>query len=108
MLWLSKGHYQRAVWRIPNDERKIWFPKLYRNNDWENILSDNFDKITMRALKGWDITPSGIEKYIVFAHYKNILGQVVYKFLGEFHTSLAESGREEVIFRLISKKVLLA
>ena len=104
----QKGHYQRAVWRIPNDERKIWFPKLYRNNDWENILSDNFDKITMRALKGWDITPSGIEKYVVFAHYKNILGQVVYKFLGEFHTSLAESGRDEVIFRLISKKVFLA
>ena len=62
----------------------------------------------MRALKGWDITPSGLEKYIVFAHYKNILGQVVYKFLGEFHTSLAESGSDEVIFKLISKKVFLA
>ena len=61
----------------------------------------------MRALKGWDITPSGIEKYVVFAHYKNILGQVVYKFLGEFHTSLEESGRDVVIFRLKSKKISL-
>lgn len=103
----EKGHYQRAVWRIPGDDRNIWFPKLYRNNDWENILSDNFDKITMRSLKGWDITPAGIDKFVVFAHYKNILGQVVYKFLGEFHTSLAESGRDEVNFRLISKKVKL-
>ena len=61
----------------------------------------------MRSLKGWDITPSGIEKYIVFAHYKNILGQVVYKFLGEFHTSLEESGRNQVIFRLKNKRVSL-
>ena len=27
------------------------------------------------------------EEMIVFAHYKDLLGQIVYKFLGEFHKS---------------------
>ena len=27
------------------------------------------------------------EEMIVFAHYKDLLGQIVYKFLGEFHSS---------------------
>ena len=26
-------------------------------------------------------------EWIVFAHYKDFLGQIVYKFLGEFHSS---------------------
>ena len=30
-------------------------------------------------------------EWIVFAHYKDLLGQVVYKFLGEFHTLLEET-----------------
>ena len=103
----TKGHFQRAVWKIPNSDKRIWFPKLYPNKEWNNELSEGFDKITMRSLTGRDLSGSKIDKYVVFAHYKNILGQVVYKFLGEFHTSLLESGRNQVTFRLINKKVKL-
>ena len=33
------------------------------------------------------------ETVIVFAHYKDLLGQIVYKFLGEFHSSKEESNK---------------
>ncbi len=102
----SKGHYQRAVWKIPSTDKKIWFPKLYRNNDWENTLSEDFDIITMKNLKGLDITPD-FNKYVVFAHYQNILGRIIYKFLGEFHTSVKESSSSIVIFRRQHKKICL-
>ena len=102
-----KGHFQRAVWKIPNSDKRIWFPKLYPNKEWNNELSEDFDKITMRSLVGKDLSGSKIDKYIVFAHYKNILGQVVYKFLGEFHTSLEHSGKDKVVFLLKKKKIKL-
>ena len=102
-----KGHFQRAVWKIPNSDKRIWFPKLYPNKEWNNELSEDFDKITMRSLVGKDLSGSKIDEYIVFAHYKNILGQVVYKFLGEFHTSLEHSGKDKVVFLLKKKKIKL-
>ena len=103
----TKGHFQRAVWKIPNSDKRIWFPKLYPNKEWNNELSEDFDKITMRSLVGKDLSGSKIDEYIVFAHYKNILGQVVYKFLGEFHTSLEHSGKDKVVFLLKKKKIKL-
>jgi hypothetical protein len=39
---------------------------------------------------------------MVFAHYKDLLGQIVYKFLGEFHTLLEESDNYQHV--LIRKK----
>ena len=103
----TKGHFQRAVWKIPNSDKRIWFPKLYPNKEWNNELSEGFDKITMRSLTGRDLSGSKIDKYVVFAHYKNILGQVVYKFLGEFHTSLEHSDKDKVVFLLNKKKIEL-
>ena len=34
-----------------------------------------------------NITGDKIVEFLVFAHYKDFLGQIVYKFLGEFHSS---------------------
>ena len=49
----------------------------------------------------WD--PHELE-WIVFAHYKDLLGQVVYKFLGEFHLSLEKSSNFKwVVIRKKSK-----
>ena len=77
-------------------------PKLYENKDWINSLSNDFKIITMKSNIGpklpkhmWEHKPT---MFIVFAHYKNLLGQVVYKFLGEFHLSLEESDTSQAIF----------
>ena len=111
-LFGYKGkHYQRGYWRMKVHSKAVWFPKLYQNGQWDNKLSDDNNDIIQRKVVDGILLDHPLpydENRIVFAHYKNILGQVVYKFLGEFHTSLAESGRDKVIFRLISKKVFLA
>ena len=88
----KKGHHQRATWTIKGTKKHVWFPKLYKNNDWNNSLSDDFKTIEMKRTDNSILSdvPGRIES-IVFAHYKNLFGQIVYKFLGEFHTSIKES-----------------
>ena len=83
----KKGHYQRAVWTHKKMNQMVWFPKLYKNNDWDNFLSPDGNEIKSshvvrgKLVKHRSGTVRDIET-IVFAHYKNILGQVVYKFMG--------------------------
>ena len=96
------GHYQRAVWRIKGSNKEVWFPKLYRNNTWNNSLSDDFKKIIYKKNNNTKIKRLKKREWIVFAHYKDLLGQIVYKFLGEFHTLLEESGNYQHV--LIRKK----
>ena len=85
------GHYQRAVWRIKDSNKGVWFPKLYKNNTWNNSLSDDFKKIIMKRNDNTKILrPRRKREYTVFAHYKDLLGQIVYKFLGEFYSSFEE------------------
>ena len=102
----TKGHFQRAVWKIPNSDKRIWFPKLYPNKEWNNELSEGFDKITMRSLTGRDLSGSKIDKYVVFAHYKNILGKLFISFLESF-TSLEHSDKEKAVFLQKKKKIEL-
>ncbi len=45
MFGYKRGHYQRAVWRIKDSIKAVWFPKLYKNNTWNNSLSDDFKKL---------------------------------------------------------------
>lgn len=83
----SKGHYQRAVWKHKKMKQLIWFPKLYKNRDWDNFLSPDGENIRSSHVVNGKILEhrGGTVKdlnTIVFAHYKNVLGQVVYKFLG--------------------------
>ena len=96
------GHYQRAVWRIKDSIKAVWFPKLYKNNTWNNSLSNDFTKIIMKKNDNTKIKKPKKHEWMVFAHYKDLLGQIVYKFLGEFHTSLEESNNYQLV--LIRKK----
>ena len=101
----KKGDHQRAVWRIKGTDKQVWFPKLYKNGDWNNSLSEDLKRITMKKIGG---RVSDLKKRkrinIVFAHNKDHLGQIVYKFLGEFHLSLEESNaHQHVLFRKKTK-----
>jgi len=108
------GHYQRATWKIKGTNKEVWFPKLYKNRTWDNSLSDDFNKISMKKTDNTKLHPSlktehsimlsNKKRYewIVFAHYKDLLGQIVYKFLGEFHTSFNETNDYQLV--LIRKK----
>ena len=49
----------------------------------------------------------GHTESIVFAHYKNLFGQIVYKFLGEFHTSIKESTNYKWVYIRKQTKIYL-
>ena len=93
------GHYQRATWRIKDSNNKeVWFPKLYRNNTWNNSLSNDFKKIIMKRNDKTKIKRRKKREFMVFAHYKDLLGQIVYKFLGEFYSSFEETDDYQFVF----------
>ena len=52
--------------------------------------------------------PTTDHKRIVFAHYKNILGQTVYKFYGEFIVDWEKTNDFIQIFKRTSKKINLS
>jgi uncharacterized protein YoxC len=90
----KKGNIQTGAWRIKCTDEWVWFPKLYINVDkdgveWINKVENNLKTITMqRKINGvLTETPELLERAIVFAHQKNLLGQVVYRFMGVYKPS---------------------
>ena len=82
----TKGHYQRAVWKVEKFTEMVWFPKLYSNSDWVNEFDEKTDTIHQhrKDMKPHPISSNDENDRIVFAHQKNIFGQTVYKFYGVF------------------------
>ena len=101
--WWKKGtiHLNQAV----------WLPKLYENKDWDNKLSEDgltiYEKSKQEHLKITDFKKGPPLDRIVFAHYKNIFGQTVYKFYGIFRTDMKMSKNFEHVHRRISTKINL-
>ncbi|SVB39917.1 uncharacterized protein METZ01_LOCUS192771 [marine metagenome] len=103
----KKGHHQPATWTIKGTKKHVWFPKLYKNKDWNNSLSDDFKTIEMKRTDNSILPKVGHTEAIVFAHYKNLFGQIVYKFLGEFHTSIKESTNYKWVYIRKQTKIYL-
>ena len=82
----TKGHYQRAVWKVEKFTEMVWFPKLYSNSDWVNEFDEETYTIHQhrKDMKPHPISSIDENDRIVFAHQKNIFGQTVYKFYGVF------------------------
>jgi len=82
-----KGH-QRATIRL-DDFTEVWFPKMYKNNDWENSLSEDGETITMIPVPDGayaDVMESKhLREYVLtFGHMKSRPGPNYYAFLGVF------------------------
>ena len=102
------GHYQSALWRIKSIDKEVWFPKLYKNREWNNSLSDDLKTIKMKMKNNTEISKKILDyKWIVFAHYKNVLGNFVYKFLGEFHLSKFETNKKCWVFKRKKTRIYL-
>ena len=114
------GHYQKAGWGIPNSNKSIWFPKFFINDSWINLLSDDFETISMAAHPDSDwacnitedtykklITTPPVGTILVFGFFKDVLGQTIYKFLGEFIQSVEESDVNKIIFKRINTRINL-
>lgn len=85
--------YQRAMAGIPGQEdKKLWFPKFYENDEWDNKISSSGKEITEIKKKG---NKDRVEEFInnieyeservVFAGIKDEnSGEIGYKFQGIF------------------------
>ena len=111
----SDGHFQQAWWdkATKNLNQAVWFPKLYPNKEWNNSLSLDSLTITEQKKINGKVVKIGLPKEtrlrdrIVFAHYKNIFGQTVYKFYGIYETDKSASNEYEHIHRRIKTRINL-
>ncbi len=102
------GHFMRAYWRVKGFNQAVWFPKLYDNIPWKNVLADDSSKIIQEKYINGKISeyplPSNEER-IVFAHYKNVLGQTVYKFYGKFQVDWENTNSFTNIFKRSATRI---
>lgn len=84
-IWTGGAKHPKEVGKF------IWFPKLYKNGKWDNWISDDENTIKEKCLdeniaqiqiknatKDFDV------KRIVFARVKSPLGDIMYRFKGEY------------------------
>lgn len=96
--------YQRAGATHPNPDVKLWFPKLFPNGEWDNqisldeeiIIEKNEDKIKAKyhVLSHINDPKKFKHKRIVFAKVKGNLGDILYRFRGEYELDTKDSTPE--------------
>ena len=103
------GHFQKAIWHIKGTSKYLWFPKLYKNKDWNNTLSHDLKVIEVQKDDNSDVgeIKEHQKNNIVFAHSQNHLGQTVYKFIGEFKISSKQSDNKKHIYTRKNTKIVL-
>lgn len=112
---LNYKGYQKAMAKNPvENDKALWFPKLFENNDWENKISnDGKTIIEKRKVKNTEF----IEKYlsnptkftrkrIVFAGVKDSPGNIMYRFKGLFEVNEEKSREAQaIIYERIGTRV---
>lgn len=90
----------------------VWCPKLYDYKErngiiWKNSFTENEQKITMRKEKNGELVevPEALNRAIVFAHQKNLLGQVEYRFFGVFEPSFKESDPYKNVYSRVEEEI---
>ncbi len=100
----KKGNFQSGSWHIKGTTEHVWFPKLYTNMtkdgvEWVNTLENDSKTIKMQKKVNGEFVECDdiLERAIVFAHYKNLLGFVVYRFMGVFEPEESSINRLKFI-----------
>lgn len=107
--------YQRAVAAHPDDNIMLWFPKLFPNGEWDNQISpdeeviteQNKDKVKARQhILSHVNNKASKHQRIVFAKVKGSLGEVLYRFRGQYQLDVKNSNEETgLIWRRIKTQV---
>ncbi|WP_417880539.1 hypothetical protein [Vibrio sp.] len=108
--------FQRAGTHHPyHSDTILWFPKLFPNGVWNNVISDDENIIIERheeeaAKKHVLMHLENKEKYkhkrIVFAKVKGNLGDVLYRFRGLYELDTKKSNYQTgLVWKRISTKV---
>lgn len=108
---------QRGFFKHPNEDKQLWFPKLYPNDDWINELSADEEIITMIKVQGnkefiqGKLNPDNpeyakeVRERLTFAKVRSNLGDVMYRFKGVFKCDEAESKEKGYfVYKRVSKE----
>ena len=108
----------KGIWgggvKHPKDEGKlIWFPKLYKNDGWNNSISNDETEIreiceVKKKIKPHieNVLKEKIFKRIIFARVKSPLGDIMYRFKGEYELNREKTNHTNGLFwQRISEKV---
>jgi very-short-patch-repair endonuclease len=110
-------HYvglQKAWIPHPTEKgKRLWFPKLYENDEWSNTLSADEETITEYCKKPGlrhehidEILADTTISRLTFARVRSPLGDLMYRFKGEFETDKAATSYEAgAIHRRIRTRV---
>ena len=111
------GHSYRGLQRAlvrhaVETELTIWFPKLYDNADWHNVISDDEESIYERRQRDNDefilsyLKRTDRFKRLVFARVRGPLGDVMYRFKGLYEVDVETSRLTSTItYRRKAKRV---
>lgn len=105
--------YQKAFAKHAIEEKMLWFPKLYANEDWENEIS--LDEIEIYEKNKTDHNAyfeqakniaDNLKERITFARVKSNLGDVMYRFKGVYKFDVpASEYAGKIIYKKTSDKV---
>ena len=98
-----KSH-QRATFLLRED-LQLWFPKLYPNADWINTISSDGSIIEQTKSNGY-MEVKDIKNSIVFAHFKDVLGNTYYVFKGIFRC--VDNTPKKIIYERIANEIDLS
>lgn len=90
--------FQRGFTKHKKENRMLWFPKLYENNDWDNSISKDENEIYEmkktghseyfeRIIKNQD----KLKERLTFARVRSNLGDVMYRFKGVYKLDKTKS-----------------
>jgi hypothetical protein len=103
-----KGH-QSATIRL-DEFTEVWFPKMYKNKDWDNSLSENGDTITMLSVPGGEyadvMESKQLREYVItFGHMKSQPGPSYYEFFGVFKGEPEFSDKTKWVHRRVADTI---
>jgi len=106
------GYQRGSAVHLYESDARLWFPKLYENEDWDNQISDDDRTITERKKKidavpmRFDEIPWNGKRIFVFAHALDSLGKALYRFKGVFRFDMEETKKANVrTYRRIETRV---
>ncbi|SDH88894.1 HNH endonuclease [Agrococcus jejuensis] len=101
------GH-QRAIITIDANV-DLWFPKIYPNGDWDNVLTSDGNEIEMRPRENGRFSDVMQQRnrdiVIAFGHVKPRSGRRYYKFLGVFQRADDVSNDAVWVHRRLSDSI---
>jgi len=106
-IWTGGAKHPKEIGKL------IWFPKLYKNGQWNNSISN--DETEIREICELpetarphieSVLKKEIYKRIVFARVKSPLGDIMYRFKGEYELVKEKTNYVDgLIWRRISERV---